>query len=98
MKHLTVCSTAPLAARMASLLHMTVATDHELGPLLGGQIPLPPGGQGALDCGVDPDSQEFDNKHPSVHHKAEQLPGDHEHPDRGRGPCGHHECLKEDSL
>ena len=75
MKHQSYCSSVPVIARMSSLLHMVVDTDHKRGSLLSGHIPLYPGGQGALDCRADLDSRNFDNTTPSAHRKAEQLPG-----------------------
>lgn len=50
MKHQSYCSSVPITARMSSLLHMAVDTNHKCGSLLSGHIPLYPGGQGALDC------------------------------------------------
>ena len=43
---------------------MVVDIGHKRGPLLGGQIPFPPGGQGTLNCGADPDSRDFANNTP----------------------------------
>ena len=92
MKHQSYCLSVPVTARMSSLLHMVVDTDHKHDSLLSGQISFYPGGQGALDCGADPDSHNFDNT-PNAHRKGEQLPGGHECPDRCGGPHGHHQRL-----
>ena len=82
---------------MASLLHMAVDIDHRRGPLLGGQIPLPPGGQGAFDCGADPDSQDFDNNTP-VHIVKQKNCLGIRNALTGGDTHGCHQNFEEDSL